>query len=118
MNALEKRRNFEAMCEMLEMMFPIQNFNLKELLNDVKIKLKDTYREIEFEYEIRGQGLYIKITELNYRKINLNILLDMERFRYTSGSFKEYKEDMKEYMYRAVKFHIEKYWMSLLYKEE
>ena len=115
---IEKERDFEAICEMLEMMFPMQNFNLKELLYDVEKKLKNTYRNIEFEYKIIGQNLYINITKLNYETINLNILLEIGRFRYTEGNFKEFKEEMKEYIYRGIRFYIERYWFSKLYKED
>ena len=120
MSELERQRNFEAMCEILENMFPMQNLNIKEILENVRKRINDTFYHIEFEFIIRGPELHIQINKINNYSRSFHIMTDLDRFRYAerSVSVSNFKKEMEEYLYRNIRYTIEKYWLSMIYRED
>lgn len=95
--------------EMLfESLFPtLKRFDLKEEIEKIVDLLKETFKDIEVEYDIRyGSELIFHIEKVARYNIDWNISFDLHYYNIKN------KDELKEIIFPRIKYSLLKFWDS------
>ena len=99
---------------LFESLFPtLKNFDLKEEIEKVIKLLKETFIDIEVEYDIRyGSELVFHIEKIARYYIDWNISFDLSKYPIKR------KDDLKEMIFPEIKYALLRFWENKILRRE